>query len=714
MASKKLQGITIEIDGNTTGLTDALKNVDKEIRSVNSELSAVNKLLKFDPGNTELLAQKQTLLTKAIEETTNRLNSLKQAKAEADSSDTTDKNSKSYRELEREIASTEQNLARLTSQQDDYSKATDDASKKTSVFGDVLKANLASKVIEAGIKSLASGIKQVASSFVDLGKQAVASYGEYQQLIGGVETLFGESSKQLEEYANQAYKTAGLSANEYMETATSFSASLIQSLGGDTEKAVKYADQAIIDMADNANKMGTDISSIQNAYQGFAKQNYTMLDNLKLGYGGTKTEMERLLADAEKFSGVKYDIKNLSDVYEAIHVVQKEMGITGTTAKEASVTITGSVNSMKSAWQNLVTGMADENANISDLINNLIGTLIGDGSEESGVINQIAPRIEQALNGIFTAIPILIERLLPTILQTGTKLITNLVMAITKNAPVLLQTGIEVLMAIINGITTSLPELIPAIVEAVLLIVDTLIDNLPLVIEGGIKLIVALAMGLIEAIPQLLEKIPKIIADIVSALTKPEMLAELIKGALQLILALAKGLIQAIPELIKAVPTIIKELVNNFKTTIANTDWLQLGKNILSGILNGLINFGTVVKEAVKKVGNKITSEIKSFFGIHSPSKLMENEIGKFIPLGIAEGIRKEIPETINEVEDAMSTLNHGIETSVNPTINPSANSNPLIIQIENFNNTREQDVQALAEEMEFYRKMSATAKGGA
>lgn len=734
MASKKLQGICIEIDGNTTGLTDALKNVDKEIRSVNGELNAVNKLLKFDPSNTELLAQKQSLLTKAIEDTTNRLNTLKQAKAEADASDDVDKNSKSYRELEREIASTEQNLVRLTNQQDDYSRSTDDATKKTSIFGDVLKANLASEAIKAGVKALASGIKEVASSFVDLGKQAVASFAEYEQLIGGVETLFGESASELENYANQAYKTAGLSANEYMQQATSFSASLLQSLGGDTQKAVKYADQAIQDMADNANKMGTDMSSIQNAYQGFAKQNYTMLDNLKLGYGGTKTEMERLLADAEKFSGQKYDIKNLSDVYEAIHVVQQEMGITGTTAKEASATISGSVNSMKSAWKNLITGIANENSNFGELVDNLMETLIGDGSN-GGVINNLIPRIKIAFDGILNVIPTLIEQLLPTVLEMGSNLltslitgltnslpklissITNIVMSITKTIvsmlPQLLDSGIKILLSIIDGISNSLPQLIPTIVDALMLMVNTIIDNLPLIIESGITLIIALITGLMDALPKLLEKIPILIASLVGALTKPDMLAQLITGAIQLIIALATGLIQAIPELIKAVPTVIKELVNNFKETIKNTDWLQLGKNILSGILNGLINFGTVVKDAVKKVGNKITSEIKSFFGIHSPSKLMEKEIGKFIPMGIAEGIEKEIPKTIEDVDNAMSVLNHGIETSVNPTINPTANSNPLIIQIENFNNKREQDIQALAEELEFYRKMSATARGG-
>lgn len=740
MASK-IKGITIEIDGNTTGLTDALKNVDKEIRNVNSELKAVDSLLKFDPSNTEMLAQKQALLSKAIEDTTSRLQTLKQAKDQADESGSMDKNSEQYRELEREITATEQKLQKLTTTQQEtnnqmngFGKSVEEASKKTSVFGDVLKANLLSDVITAGIKKLADGLKQVGSAFLDLGKQAIESYADYEQLVGGIETLFGDSAGTVEKYAQNAYKTAGISANQYMEQVTSFSASLLQSLGGDTEEATKYADMAIQDMADNANKMGTTMDSIQNAYQGFAKQNYTMLDNLKLGYGGTKTEMERLLADAEKFSGQKYDIKNLSDVYEAIHVVQQEMGITGTTAMEASQTISGSVNSMKSAWQNMITGIADENANFEELINNLVATIVGENGE-GGVINNIAPRIETAFNGILQMIPALIEALLPTILTMGTNLITSLITGLTtaipklipavmsaittitttivEQLPAILEMGIQILIAVIQGIAEALPELIPAIVDALLYMVDVIIDNLPLLIEAGVELIVALAVGLIEAIPKLIEKLPKIIADLVSALTKPEMLQKLISASITLMIALAKGLIQAIPELIKMVPTIIGELFKNIKETITKTDWLALGKNILTGILNGMLDFGKVVKDTITKVGKKITSAIKDFFGIASPSKLMKKEVGQYLAQGIAVGFEEEIPNTIKNVNSAMGTLTDKVQASVNPVINPTANSNPLIIQIENFNNSREQDVEALAEELEFYRKMSATAKGG-
>lgn len=482
---------------------------------------------------------------------------------------------------------------------------------------------------------------------------------------------------------------------------------------------------------------------IQNAYQGFAKQNYTMLDNLKLGYGGNKTEMERLIKDASEMTdvqkklGITVDASSMSfdNIVNAISVMQSHLGIAGTSAEEASKTISGSVNSMKSAWSNLITGLADDNANFEELVNNLVETLVGNGEEGSGVIANVLPRIEIAFNSILELIPTLIERLLPTILTMGTQLITTLIAGLTqaipqlmptimqaintitqtiiKSLPEILQMGIQIIIALIQGIAEALPELIPALIDTLIYMVEIIIDNLPLIIEAGVQLIVALALGLIEAIPRLIDKIPEIILKIQQALTDPEMLEQIIKASITLIGALAKGLIGALPQLIATVPKIIKGLFDGLVNTIKNTDWLQLGKNILKGILNGMLDFGTIVKDTIKKVGKKITSSIKDFFGISSPSKLMADEVGQYITQGIGMGIEDEIPDTIKDVNNAMGTLTDKVQASVNPVINPTANSNPLIIQIENFNNEREQDIQALAEELEFYRKMSATAKGG-
>lgn len=285
--------------------------------------------------------------------------------------------------------------AKVTLDTSDYEKGIGNATQQGNTFFDVLKANLTSQAI-------ISGAKKIADLFVKIGDAALNGYAEYEQLVGGVETLFKESSAKVQKYAENAYKTAGLSANDYMNTVTSFSASLLQSLGNDTEKAAEYADMAITDMSDNANKMGTTMDMIQNAYQGFAKQNYTMLDNLKLGYGGTKQEMERLLEDAEKIQQangkmVSYSIDSYADMVDAIHVVQTEMGITGTTALEASTTIEGSINSMKAAWSNLMVGVADENADISALTKQFVDSTMT-------AANNVFPRVEQMIKGVGAAI----------------------------------------------------------------------------------------------------------------------------------------------------------------------------------------------------------------------------------------------------------------------------------------------------------------------
>ena len=736
-SSKKLQGITIEIDGNTTKLSDSLKDVNKVIGSTQSELKNINSLLKLDPGNTTLLAQQQKVLADAIKGTSEKLETLREAKRQADAriaSGAEEENSASYRELEREIVATESQLRKLNGQLDensnDFNKLSeniDDAGDSTLKFGDLVKANLLSEAIKTGIQGLVSSFKALGSAMVNVGKQAVESFAEYEQLVGGVETLFEDSASTVENYANNAYKTAGLSANEYMSTVTSFSASLLQSLGGNTEEAAKYADMAITDMADNANKMGTSMESIQNAYQGFAKQNYTMLDNLKLGYGGTKTEMERLLKDATAISGVKYNINELSDVYEAIHIIQSEMGITGTTAKEASKTISGSITAMSSSWQNLLTGIASGNENIGELVTNVVDSVLT-------LADNIMPVIEQVVNNLIQILPTLLNKIieyLPEFLNMGSGILTTLInglqnsmpqivtavmqivnMLITTlvaNLPQILQMGITMLVELVKGIAQSLPTLIPAIIEAVILMAETLIDNIDLIIDAGIQLIMGLVDGLLVALPILVDKIPVIIDKLIVAIT--DNLPKIIEMGIVLIVKLAVGLVKAIPQLRKAIPQIITSLVNGFSNY--KDKMSEIGKNLLKGLWEGMSGLADWLWKKVKGMFNGLTEKIKDFFGIKSPSRLMEKEVGKFLPRGIARGFEKEIPKTIDAVENSLSKLNTGIQASINPTINPQANTNPLIIQIENFNNERQTDIQALAEELEFYRKNSSLAIGG-
>lgn len=379
-------------------------------------------------------------------------------------------------------------------------------------------------------KGISVGIGVASTAIVGLGKQAVNAYGEYEQLVGGVETLFKENASTVITNASNAYKTAGMSANEYMTTVTSFSASLLQSLGNDTVKASEMADMAITDMSDNANKMGTSMEMVQNAYQGFAKQNYTMLDNLKLGYGGTKTEMERLLADAEKISGIKYDISSYADVVDAIHVIQTEMGITGTTAKEASSTIQGSISSMKSAWTNLLTGLSDPTQNLDQLIDNLVNSITAVGAN-------LMPRITLVLDGVVK----LVSELAPKLVAEIPKIVSQVLPSILSGA-----------IKIVDGIVQALPQLIGTLVS----MLPTL---LPMLIDGIVNMIVTLASSFADIIQPIIDNLPEIIISIVNALINN--LPALIQGCIKLVIGIVKALPQITMALIKAMPTIIVSIV---------------------------------------------------------------------------------------------------------------------------------------------------------
>lgn len=375
--------------------------------------------------------------------------------------------------------------------------------KATSAFGKIGTA------AGAGMKLAAKGVAVAAGAIATLSTAAVKTYADYEQLVGGVETLFGAGGKSLVEYVNEvgkyspeisaqyndlmaaqnkvmsdadeAYKTAGLSANDYMETVTSFAAALNSSLGGNTQKSAEYANMAVVDMADNANKMGSSMESIQNAYQGFAKQNYTMLDNLKLGYGGTKTEMERLLADASKISGKKFDLSSYADVVEAIHTIQTEMGITGTTAKEAETTISGSVNSMKAAWQNWLTGLGNSDADIGKLTENLV-------QSAQTVVNNVMPVVGQVLTTLGTVV----TEQAPGIIETGLSYILDA-------APQLLATGVTLILALVQGLIESIPAIVQAVPQLIDEIVSSFSSASGQILEIGSKIVEDIKSGISSA-----------------------------------------------------------------------------------------------------------------------------------------------------------------------------------------------------------------------
>lgn len=573
----------------------------------------------------------------------------------------------------------------------DFSTEEEKAGNNALTLGDLIKGNIISEGIIAGIKGLAGAMKTVGSALLDIGKSALNSYADYEQLIGGVETLFKDSAGVVEGYANNAYKTAGLSANQYMETVTSFSASLLQSLNDDTAKSAEVADMAITDMADNANKMGTDMTSIQNSYQGFAKQNYTMLDNLKLGYGGTKEEMQRLLKDAQKISGVKYDISNLSDVYNAIHVIQGELGVTGTTAKEASTTIQGSISSMKSSWQNFLTGLAS-GQDISGLIDNLVQSAVTvmDNvlpvvytitetivAEVPNLINKLvaeSPKFVELISNTIQTMIVGLQESLPKIMESVSQIIQTIVKVITDNLPSILQMGITILVELANGIAKSLPTLIPQMVDAVITMVDTLLDNIDLIIDAGIQLLIGLTDGLIEALPQLIDRIPQIIDKLVQAIVNN--LPKIIEAGITLIIKLAEGLIQAIPQLISKIPQIILSLINGIvsyygklselgknllgkvKDGIVSgiTGMLDVGKNMVQGLWNGINNAKYWILDKIKGFGKSILNGVKGVFGIHSPSRVFRDEIGVNMAKGIGIGFQQEMVNVNDTIQRALPT----------------------------------------------------------
>lgn len=413
-------------------------------------------------------------------------------------------------------------------------------------------------------------------SLANLGKSALDSVGQLEQNVGGVETLFGDAADAVIASADRAYQTAGMSANDYMSTVTSFSASLLQSLGGNTEEAAKVADMAIIDMADNANKMGTSMDMIQNAYQGFAKQNYTMLDNLKLGYGGTKTEMERLLADAEKLTGVKYDINNLNDVYQAIHAVQEEMGITGTTAKEAASTLEGSMASAKAAWDNFMNGSGDADQ-LADAFATAADNIVKNLAE---IIPRFAETLPALGGAIIAQIPGLVAAIVPAVLSAGQSVLKQLQDAVldfdfagTADKVVqmitgfiegdglgsLLDTLVTIFTGIVNGISSMLPSLLPALIELISYVVTSLLDQLPAILDCALELILGLAQGILAALPVLIEALPEVISSIVEFLISA--IPQIIDAGIELLMALVDALPVIIDALVDALPQIIKATV---------------------------------------------------------------------------------------------------------------------------------------------------------
>ncbi len=564
--------------------------------------------------------------------------------------------------LSNELNYNKNNLDKAKSAADKLDKSLGDTSNTAASSGSKIKAafekigGAAAKVAKVG----AIAITAVATGIGAMTSKAVSYYSDYEQLVGGVETLFKESADTVITNAANAYKTAGMSANEYMETVTSFSASLLQSLGNDTVAAASKADMAITDMSDNANKMGTDMEAIQNAYQGFAKQNYTMLDNLKLGYGGTRSEMERLLEDATQLSGVEFDINSYADIVDAIHVVQNEMGITGTTAKEAATTIQGSISSMKSAWTNFMTGMADPDQDFDALLDNLVDSVV---TVADNLIPRIAATLPRLVNGLISLIqalvpqiPGILSQLLPAIITGATDLINGIVAVLPQLISILLQS----LPALIDGVVQIFNNIIEALPQIIQMLCDALPELIPLLISAAAQMILGLCEALPEIIKAIIDALPSVLTSIVSSLI--ENLPLLIQGAVQLIIGLVKAFPQIFIVMFKSIPTIVKQLVDSFKKAFPDVaEWfgnkfhvaVERIKKVFSVVGDFFKGIWSGIKDAFGSVGtwfhdtfSKAWQKVKDVF-----SK------GGEVFSGIKEGIDKTFKEVVNAIIKGINTI---------------------------------------------------------
>ena len=598
-----------------------------------------------------------------------------------------------------------------------------------------LESQMGGEVQSAGNslgKSLGGAIKGAIAA-VGIGKALSASLTEgadLQQSIGGIETLFKDSAETVKKNAAEAYRTAGMSANQYMELTTSFSASLLQSLGGDTAKAADISNMAMTDMSDNANKMGTDMERITDAYQGFAKQNYTMLDNLKLGYGGTKQEMERLLADAQKITGVKYDINNLSDVYSAIHVIQGELGITGTTAKEAASTLSGSFASMQAAFKNVLGNLslgediseelyALQDATFTFLVGNLLPmignvlsglpAMIGQAlnfttlglnmisNNADQIVAQGAKFVTSLVTGIVTNLPYLAEAALNLVMSLGNALLTadwigiaqsmisNIKIGLDEAAGQILGTDGNIVESVKNAITTHLPTLLQEGINILTNIANGILQNLPYIISCASQMTAAFLNMVTSMLPIVLQKGAQLLINLVNGIINnlPRIASAGAKSVSTMASAIARNLpkilqsgIELIGKLaagmIRAIPNLVGKIptiVKSITSAFKNVDWASVGVNIIKGIANGISNAASSLWDAAKRVLGSFKDKVLGFFGIHSPAR-WGMYVGKMVTSGMGLGVEKNANLFGRALGSIKDTANQAFDTNISYVMN--------------------------------------------
>lgn len=700
-------GLKIGLEGEKE-FKKALADINSSFKVLGSEMKLVES--QFDKNDTSVsaLTARNEVLNKAIEAQKQKIETLRAAlQNAAESFGENDRRTQNWQVqlnnaeaalngMERELDQNNEALAKAESGMDEAGEAADEMSDELDDAGDSAEKS-ESKFSGLGTTLKAVGaamgavVVAAAAGAVKLGKEVVSAYADYEQLVGGIDTLFKDSSNEMQKYAANAYKTAGMSANDYMETVTGFSASLISSLGGDTEKAAKYADMAITDMSDNANKMGSDMESIKNAYAGFSKGQFNMLDNLKLGYGGTKTEMERLLADAEAISGIHYDIDSYADVVSAIHVIQEEMDIAGTTAKEADATISGSISSLQSAIQNLIVGFGDADADMEMLCENMVDAF-------QTVVKNITPVIENIVKALPTVVEALIQAiadLLPTLLETVTELfsqvlttllsllpslipaaveaVMTIVNTLIENLPLLVDAAVQLITTLVSGIAAALPQLIPAAVEAVITIVQGLVDSLPMILDAALQLVTGLAQGILDAIPVIIEALPEVIMSIVNFIL--DAIPQIIDTGIQLLTSLVEALPEIIATIVEAIPEIIDGIINAVLNAIPQI--IEAGIELLISLIKALPQIITTIVAAIPEIIGGIVDAVIGNIdkiivaGVELFVALIENlptiiiEIVKAVPqiiTGIVEALGKGVSKMAEVGKNLVKGLWDGIQ----------------------------------------------------
>ena len=704
MARDKIKGITIEIAGDTSKLTKAITETKKSLVDTQKELNSVNKLLKFDPSNTTLLKQKQELLTKAISDTEKRLESLKELQKQfGDTSKLTDDQKEKYRYLEREIAQCESQLKNFNEEQQavnkgqpfkEVTKDVEELGQKSLKTGDIIKANLVSQAIISGVKSLASAFKSAVNTLDDWSKKAKELEEQEAKVSRVMKNTTNASQKEIDALIELTadYEKLGVVSQETQLAG-------LQELG--TYVSQKESLEKLLPVMNDMIAQQYGIGASMESASGIATMMGKVLGNgqvdalSRLGYKFDESQKKIL-----KYGKEEKKVAMLSEIIQQ-SVGGMNQALAETDAGKLEIAASYFDDMRKSAGKAFTTikaGLADT---FMDEIENVATVLDAFFKKEISIdrlIEGLGYSINEGLTKLNNELVVRINRDLPGIL-------IKIGEFVSQNLPLIFDLVLRVVLSIAKALGEALPDLIPTLIEGILNLVDVILDNIDLFVDAAIELIKGMAIGLIKAIPILLEKVPEIIEKLIKAILSNA--PKILKSGLELASNLGKGLLNAVPNLLKNVGTVASNVISKFKEGFSTA--LNIGKNIVEGIWNGIKSASTWLWNKIKGWVSDVLGWFADLLGIHSPSTVFRDRIGKNIGLGVAEGIE----DTIGDVEKAMQDLSSGIEASVNPVINPTANSNPLILNIDKFYNNDDTDVQKLAQELEFYRRNSALAKGG-